>query len=198
MGEGHFNSLESGKGFLEEERVLSDNEELELIGLDCKLGMTEARHPGQGVVPAPRAVWCWFCCMESGKARGRRCFGHGDELCLMSEEAWGSRTEELAEWSGLVKPHGTVGGSWPCCPNAPRSEASPSCEQNLTNCLVLSVIWDSCRSFCSCHLFPPCELTAQALGLIFGGKLRGPFLRAQAGQSCSQSCSGLNMDGPSS
>lgn len=44
MGEG--NSLESGKGFLEEERVLSDNEELELTGLDRKLGMTEARHPG--------------------------------------------------------------------------------------------------------------------------------------------------------
>lgn len=34
MGEGHFNSLGSGKGFLEEDTVLSENKELELTGPD--------------------------------------------------------------------------------------------------------------------------------------------------------------------
>lgn len=46
MGEGHFNSLGSGKGFLEEDTVLSENKELELTGPDRKLGMTEARRLG--------------------------------------------------------------------------------------------------------------------------------------------------------
>lgn len=50
MGEGYFNFLGLGKGFLEEDIVLSENKELELIGFDRKLGMIEARRLGRGLV----------------------------------------------------------------------------------------------------------------------------------------------------
>lgn len=49
------------------------------------------------MVPAGRAVWCWFRCMESGNAGGTRWFGNGDELCLMSVEACSSWIEALTE-----------------------------------------------------------------------------------------------------
>lgn len=47
--------------------------------------------------------------MELGNAEGTQCFGHGDELCLITVETWSSWTDELtAEGSVLEKPHGAV------------------------------------------------------------------------------------------
>ena len=99
-----------------EESGLSDNKELELIGHNCKLGMTESRWPGQGPVPAWPAGWWWFC---PGNAKGTLRSGPGDELCLMPVGIWGSRIDELtAEKSGLEKPRGAVGDSWHVAQNA--------------------------------------------------------------------------------
>ena len=96
-----------------EESGLSDNKELELIGHHCKLGMTEARRPGQGPIPVWPAGWWWCCPVESGNAGGTLRSGPGDELCLMPMGIWGRWIDELtAQKSGLEKPRGAVRDSW--------------------------------------------------------------------------------------